>query len=92
MSKEITRDDLIKIINDVYGDVYKFLDIIEEDNIPVNFSYIYQDEELYIIDNTANRYIHWYKKTHIGRNFHTDMKTKKEIREFFIRLSKGVVL
>lgn len=85
----ITRDDLIQIIKDIYGDVDKFLDMIDEDNIPMNFTCIYQDEELYIIDNYANRYIHWYKKTHIGRDLHTDMRTKGEIREFFERLSKG---
>lgn len=89
INEQITRDDLVQIINDIYGDVDKFLDIIDDDNVPVNFSCIYQDEELYLIDDSANRYIHWYKKTHIGRDFHTDMETKEEIKEFFKRLSKG---
>ena len=87
--EQITRDDLVKIISDIYGDIDKFFDMIDDYDIPINFTYIYQDEELYIIDDSANRYIHWYKKTHIGRDFHTDMKTKEEIREFFKRLSKG---
>lgn len=87
--EQITRDDLVQIIEDVFGDIDKFLDMIDDDNLPINFTCIYQDEELYIIDNYANRYIHWYKKTHIGRDFHTDMRTKEEIKEFFKRLSKG---
>lgn len=87
--RPITRDDLILIIKDIYGDVDKFLDMLDDGEFNPNFNCIYQDEELYIIDDTANRYIHWYKKTHIGRDFHTDMESKEEIREFFKRLSKG---
>ena len=90
MEKELlSRDELVQIIEDIYGDIDKFLDMIDDNNVPANFTCIYQDEELYLIDDFANRYVHWYKKTHIGRDFHTDMTTKEEIREFFKRLSKG---
>lgn len=89
INEQITRDDLILIIKDIYGSVDKFLDMLDDGEFNPNFNCIYQDEELYIIDDTANRYIHWYKKTHIGRDFHTDMESKEEIIEFFKRLSKG---
>lgn len=88
--EQITRDDLILIIKDIYGSIDRFLDMLDDGEFNPNFNCIYQDEELYIIDDTANRYIHWYKKTHIGRDFHTDMESKEEIIEFFKRLSKGV--
>lgn len=89
ITEQITRDDLVQIIKDVYGDTEKFLDMVDDDNIPMNFTCIYEDEELYLIDNSKHRYVHWYKKTHIGRDFHTDMKSKEELIEFFKRLSKG---
>ena len=88
ISNQITREELIQIINDIYGHVDNFLDLIEGNNVPTNFTVIYQEEELYIIDNVAHEYIHWYKKTHIGRDFHTDIKTTEELIEFFKRLSR----
>lgn len=87
--EKITRDDLVLIIKDIYGSVDKFLDMLDEGEFNPTFIVGCQDEELYIIDDTANRYLHWYKKTHIGRDFYTDMESKEEIIEFFKRLSKG---
>ena len=82
----ISRAELCKAITKIFGSGEKFLDIIEED-LPYGYHYCKDDSaEIYIIDYTHNKYIHWYKLTHIGRDFHTDMKTKEEVIDFLQRL------
>ena len=82
----ISRDELCEVVDRIFGSEEKFLDIIEED-IPYGYHYYkYDDEEIYIIDTFHNRYINWYKLTHLGRDFHTDMKTKEEVIDFLQRL------
>ena len=82
----ISRDELCEAVDRIFGSEEKFLDIIEED-IPYGYHYYkYDGEEIYIIDRYHNKYINWYKLTHIGRDFHTDMKTKEEVIDFLQRL------
>ena len=82
----ISRDELCEVIDIIFGSEEKFLDIIEED-IPYGYHYYkYDGEEIYIIDTFHNRYINWYKLMHVGRDFHTDMKTKEEVIAFLQRL------
>lgn len=82
----ISRDELCEAITRIFGSGEKFLDIIEED-LPYGYHYCKDDNaEIYIIDHMHNKYIHWYKLTHIGRDFHTDMKTKEEVIGFLQRL------
>ena len=85
-SEVINRSELCEAIKRIFGSVEKFLDIIEED-LPYGYHYYkYDGEEIYIIDRYYNRYINWYKLTHVGRDFHTDMKTKEEVIDFLQRL------
>ena len=82
----ISRAALCEAIKRIFGSGEKFLDIIEED-LPYGYHYCKDDsDEIYIIDYTHHKYIHWYKLTHIGRDFHTDMKTKEEVIDFLQRL------
>ena len=82
----ISRGELCEVVDIIFGSEEKFLDIIEED-IPYGYHYYkYDGEEIYIIDTFHNRYINWYKLTHLGRDFHTDMKTKEEVIAFLQRL------
>lgn len=82
----ISRATLCEVIKRIFGSVEKFLDIIEED-LPYGYHYYkYDGEEIYIIDRYHNKYINWYKLTHVGRDFHTDMKTKEEVIDFLQRL------
>lgn len=82
----ISRDELCEAVDRIFGSVEKFLDIIEED-LPYGYHYCKDDSaEIYIIDYTHHKYIHWYKLTHIGRDFHTDMKTKEEVIDFLQKL------
>lgn len=82
----ISRDELCEVVDRIFGSEEKFLDIIEED-IPYGYHYYkYDGEEIYIIDRYHNKYINWYKLTHVGRDFHTDMKTKEEVIAFLQRL------
>lgn len=85
-SEVINRDELCEAVDRIFGSEEKFLDIIEE-NIPYGYHYYkYDGEEIYIIDRYHNKYINWYKLTHVGRDFHTDMKTKEEVIDFLQRL------
>lgn len=82
----ISRDELCEAVDRIFGSEEKFLDIIEED-LPYDYHYYkYEGEEIYIIDRYHNKYINWYKLTHLGRDFHTDMKTKEEIIDFLQNL------
>jgi hypothetical protein len=82
----ISRNELCEAVDRIFGSEEKFLDIIEED-IPSGYHYYkYEGEEIYIIDHFHNRYINWYKLTHVGRDFHTDMKTKEEVIDFLQNL------
>lgn len=82
----ISRAELCEAVKRIFGSEEKFLDIIEED-LPYGYHYFkYDGEDVYIIDHFHNRYINWYKLTHVGRDFHTDMKTKEEVIDFLQNL------
>ena len=82
----ISRAALCEAVKRIFGSVEKFLDIIEEE-IPYGYHYYkYDGEDIYIIDHYHNKYINWYKLTHVGRDFHTDMRTKEEVIDFLQRL------
>lgn len=86
MDEVIDRAALCEAVTRIFGSGEKFLDIIEED-IPYGYHYVKWDgDEIYIIDHEHNKFIHWYKLTHIGRDFYTDMKTKEEVIDFLQRL------
>ena len=81
-SEVISRDELCNEIKRIFGDCDKFLDIIEED-IPYGYHFFkYDGDEIYIIDTRKCKFINWYKLTHIGRDLHTDMKSKEELIKF----------
>ena len=82
-SKVISRDDLYKEIDRIFGSTDKFLDIVEEDTPNCYISFKDEDEYV-VIDTRAHRYISWYK--HVGRDFDTDMQTKDEVISFLQRL------
>lgn len=84
----ISRSALCEAIRRIFGSEEKFLDIIEED-LPYGYHYCADKndgEEIYVSDVKHRQYIHWYKLTHIGRDFNTDMKTKEEVIDFLQRL------
>ena len=79
----ISRDDLYKEIERIFGNIDKFLDIVEEDR-PCCYISFKDEDEYVVIDSRAHRYISWYK--HVGRDFDTDMETKEEVILFLERL------
>lgn len=85
--EEFSREKFVEEIKKIFGNLDIFLDIVEEDDIS-NYDMIKDDDEIYIIDTYNCQYIHWYKLTHVGRDFHTDIKTWDGIVEFLIRLKK----
>ena len=85
-SEVIFRDELCSEIERIFGSIDKFFDIVEED-IPYEWHYFkYDFDEIYIIDRKNCKFMNWYKLTHIGRDLHTDMKTKEEVIDFLQRL------
>lgn len=92
MDEVIDRDALCEAVTRIFGSEEKFLDIIEED-IPYGYHFFkYDGGEIYIvdtrkcktieIDTRKCKFINWYKLTHIGRDLHTDMKSKEELIKF----------
>ena len=86
----IERDKLVQNIEKIFGDINLFLDIVEDDSL-YGFDMIRHNDEIYIIDNINYCFIHWYKLTHIGRDFSTDLKTEEEIIEFLKRIKQAYI-
>lgn len=82
----ISRDDLYKEIDRIFGNIDKFLDIVKEDTPNCYISFKYEDEYV-VVDSRAHRYISWYK--HVGRDFDTDMSSKEEVISFLERLHEN---
>ena len=83
----ITREDFCKAVKEVYESTEKFLDDIENDCIYRFDIFKNIDETLYngdvlILDHETNKFVSWYKFTHLGRDLHTNIETEKEIKEF----------
>ena len=82
------RSEFVNHIETIFGDVDKFFDIIEEGVI--EFDYLQNPSdgcsgEIYIVDRETKQYVNWYKLTHIGRDFHTNM-TDEVIVNFLKKL------
>ena len=84
------RDELVNNIENIFGDVDKFLDIVEDDCV-YGYDMIRHEDEIYIFNIYNCQYIHWYKLTHIGRDFSTDIKTDEEIINFLQRLKNTII-
>ena len=82
----ISRYDLYTAIDRIFGSMDKFLDIVEEDT-PIGYNAMRVEDDYFLIDNRAHRYISWYK--HVGRDFNTDMCSKDEIISFLERLHEN---
>lgn len=83
----ITRDELCKVVKDIYGDVDKFLDDVEEDCIRRFGVFCTINEasgngDILILDYETHQYISWYKLSHIGRDLHTNVPTITAAYEF----------
>lgn len=85
--KVITRDDLCEVVKDIYGDIDKFLDDVEEDctirfNVFCTINECPGNGDILILDNETRQYISWYKLSHIGRDLHTNIPFKIAAYEF----------
>ena len=77
------REDLVKEIDNVFGDYQIFLDYIEEEMYGANFDcFARSDDESYIINRNTGEYINWYKFYHIGRDVHISYNDKLDINKF----------
>lgn len=77
-NSENLREIFVNTVVNVFGAENKFLDFCE--NINYNSGrydvFVCYDDESYIIDRQTGYYVNWYKFTHIGRDFHTNMSPK----------------
>lgn len=83
----LTREDLCKVVKEVYGDIDKFLDDVEEDSVYKYSVFCSINEspcngDVLILDNDTNRFISWYKLSHLGRDLHTNINSEVELFEF----------
>ena len=74
----ITRDDLCEVVKDIYGDIDKFLDDVEEDctgrfSVFCTINESPGNGDILILDNETRQYISWYKLSHLGRDIHTNI-------------------
>ena len=82
------RNEFTNHIETIFGNVDNFFDIIERG--VVGFDYLQNPSdgcsgEIYIVDRATKQYVNWYKLTHIGRDFNTNM-TDEEIVNFLEKL------
>lgn len=83
----LTREDLCKVVKEVYGDIDKFLDDVEEDCI-IRFSVFCTINEssgngdVLILDRETHQYISWYKLSHLGRDLHTNIISYSFLKDF----------
>ncbi len=82
-----SREKFVEEIEKIFGTLDIFLDIVEDGGVG-GYDMIKDNDEIYIIDENNCQYIHWYKLTHVGRDFHSDIKTWDGIVEFLKRLKK----
>lgn len=83
----ITRKDLNKVLDEIYGDIDKFLDDVEEDciirfNVFCTINECPGNGDILILDNETKQYISWYKLSHIGRDFHTNIFNINDLESF----------
>jgi len=74
----ITREVLCKIVEEVYGDIGKFLDDVESGcvrrfSIFCTINESVGNGDILILDNETKFYISWYKLSHLGRDIHTNI-------------------
>lgn len=89
----ITREMLCEIVKDVYGDVDKFLDDVEEDcvyrfNVYCTINESPGNGDILILDNHNLWYVGWYKLSHLGRDLHTNMERYEEVLQFISDFKK----
>lgn len=83
----LTREDLCKVVKEVYGGIDKFLDDVEEDCI-IRFSVFCTINEssgngdVLILDRETHQYISWYKLSHLGRDLHTNIISYSFLKDF----------
>jgi len=92
------RNEFVNHIENIFEDIDKFFDIIEKGVI--GFDYLQNPSdgcsgEIYIVDRDTKQYVNWYKLTHIGRDFHTNMSDEeivnflKKLKNASINMEKG---
>lgn len=83
----ITREDLCKVVKEVYGDIDKFLDDVESGcirrfSIFCTINESVGNGDILILDTETHQYISWYKLSHLGRDLHTNIPFKIAAYEF----------
>ena len=75
------RTQFEECVKEVFGDVDKFLDLIDSGGTYEKFDVVTgsnrPDDEYYVIDRKTGEYINWYKYTHIGRSIHMNFNPEK---------------
>lgn len=83
----VTREDLCDVVKEIYGDIDKFLTDVESDcmcrfNVFCTINDTPSDSDILILDNNTNCFISWYKLYHLGRDFHTNIESRWDLKSF----------
>lgn len=83
----ITREDLCKVVEEVYGDIDKFLDDVESGcvrrfSIFCTINESVGNGDILILDNETKEYLSWYKLSHLGRDIHTNIGIVSFLEDF----------
>lgn len=84
------RDEFNNLVEKVFGDVDKFLDLIDgtgtcEFDVAVTER---PSGEYYIINRQTGEYINWYKYTHLGRDIHMNFDPS-QLEDFLVKFKKS---
>lgn len=83
----ITREELCEAVKEVYGDIDKFLDDVKE-GCSVRFTVFCtinespSNSDVLILDTKNEKYIAWYKLSHLGRCIQTNLVFINDLTEF----------
>ena len=83
----LTREDLCKVVTEVYGDIDKFLDDVESGcvrrfSIFCTINESVGNGDILMLDNETKFYISWYKLSHLGRDLHTNIIGYSFLKDF----------
>lgn len=88
----ITRDDITHSFDRYeYNSIDVLLDIIESNKNRSYYILQYVNETVLIYDTSEGKYLTWYKITHIGRSFTTNIETVEELDAFIDELMCNTV-
>jgi hypothetical protein len=84
----ITRDDLVKVVDELFPSLDIFFQVMEEGGPTKRFictcsiGECVGNGDIYIIDTKTDLFVGWYKLYHIGRGIHSNITGIRDLYDF----------